>query len=201
MTKTKQLLITVALLIPLFMIMNKVADNSKNQVKANIDICELIPGERGFARGQVISVEKADWGNKLVLIGEGAQGCRISIKTNPNQNIILQQIGNRVKVLIKVDTEYSTTAIGNTAKEDRTVIGADGSTVPIESTEQKISRNLLERLRKYEEARLSITDQMVEYVFTKELLNQIEPSKLYRWYYQTDLTGSRIVVRVEALTN
>ncbi|MEH1966771.1 hypothetical protein [Nostoc sp.] len=201
MTKTKQLLITVALLIPLFMIMNKVADNSKTQVKANIDICELIPGERGFARGQVISIEKADWGNKIVTIGEGAQGCRISIKTNPNKNILLQQIGNRIKVLIKVDTEYSTTAIGDTAKEDRTVIGADGSTVPIESVEEKINSNLLERLKKYEEARLHITDEMVSYVFTKDILNQIEPSKMYKWYYQTDLGGSRIVLRVEKLSN
>lgn len=199
MTKTKQLLITVALLIPLFMIMNKVAENSKNQVKANLNLCELKPGERGYVRGQVISVDKGDWGNKIVTIGEGVEGCRISIKTNPYKNILLQQMGNRVKVLIKVDNYYSASALGNTAKEDRSVIGADGSTVPIESTEEKISSNLLERLKKYEESRLSITDESTSYVFTKDILNQIEPSKPYKWYYQTDLTGSRIVLRVEAV--
>ncbi|MEH2330820.1 hypothetical protein [Nostoc sp.] len=197
MTKTKQLLITVALLIPLFMIMNQVAENSKNQIKSNLNLCELKVGERGYARGQVISVDKADWGNQLITIGEGTQGCRLTIKTNPNQNALLQQIGNRIKVLVKIDTEYSASVIGDTASYDMGVIDTDGSTVPIESTEQKMSADVLDRFKSYEEVTLNITDQMASYLFSKEILKQIEPHKTYRWYYQTSMSGLRIVTRVE----
>lgn len=197
MTKTKQLLMTVALLIPLFMIMNQVAENSKKAIKSQLNLCELKTGERGYARGQVISVNKGDWGNKLVTIGEGIQGCRLTVKTNPNQNFLLQQIGNRIKVLVKIDTEYSASTIGDTAKEDMSVIDADGNIVPVESVEQKISANLLEKLKKYEKAELNITDKMTSYLFTREILNQIEPSKAYKWYYQTSMSGLRIVNRLE----
>ncbi|MGJ5628087.1 hypothetical protein [Nostoc sp. CALU 1950] len=197
MTKTKQLLITVGLLIPLFMIMNQVADNSKNQIKSNLNLCELKAGERGFAKGQVTSVNKGDWGNKIVTIGEGTEGCRLNIKTNPNQNFLLQQVGNRVKVLVKMDTEYFASAIGDTAKEDIEVIDADGNAVPIESIEQTMSLNILTKLKKYEEATLNVAYENTSYRFKKEILNQLEPKKPYKWYYQTSMSGLRIVNRVE----
>jgi hypothetical protein len=197
MSKLTNLVVSAVIAVPLLAIVNGVAANSKTQVKNDLNLCELKTGERGFVRGQVISVDKGDWGNKLVTIGEGIQGCRLTIKTNPNQNFLLQQVGNRVKVLIKVNTEYSASTIGDSTKEDIGVIGADGNIVPVESIEQQMGTGVLESLKKFDKAILNVADENTSYQFTRDILNGIEAKKTYRWYYQTSMSGLKIVNRVE----
>jgi hypothetical protein len=198
MSKLTSLIVSALIAVPLLGIVNGVAENSKNQVKANLNICKAEAGERGFVRGQVISVDKTDWSNQKVVIGEGIEGCRLTINTNPNKNFVLLHVGNRVKVLVKMDTDYSASPIGDNAKEDISVIGADGNIVPVESTERRLNADLLNRLKKFDKATLNVTNENTTYTFTKDILKEIRPGKTYRWYYQSSMSG-KIVTRVEPI--
>jgi len=198
MSKLTSLIVSALIAVPLLGIVNGVAENSKNQVKANLNICKAEAGERGFVRGQVISVDKTDWSNQKVVIGEGIEGCRLTINTNPNKNFVLLHVGNRVKVLVKMDTDYSASPIGDNAKEDISVIGADGNIVPVESTERRLNADLLNRLKKFDKATLNVTNENTTYTFTKDILKEIKPGKTYRWYYQSSMSG-KIVTRVEPI--
>lgn len=204
--KLKDLFFAAAISIPCFFLVGSQVNQASNSILKNQLKCEeLKTGDRGYIRGIVTERKQSRWNwNQEATLAE-SNSCSTIVTFSPNDKAAgFFRPGAKLKVAVKVDSDYSANLLNSDVKRDYTIIGLDGTLPETQTTTQKLSENIMPKKGKGWRLILNpYASNYAEYNFTKEVVAKLKPNVKQKWYYHAETEGSKsfIVSDVETIEN
>lgn len=202
--KLKDLFFAAAISIPCFFLVGSQVNQASNSIlKDQLKCEELETGDRGYIRGIVTERKKSQWTNQQEATLAESNSCSTIVTFSPNDKAAgFFRPGAKLKVAVKVDSDYSTSLLNSDVKRDYTIIGLDGTLPETQTIVQTLHKGLLPN--KGKSWQLNFNYGMGPYFyFPKEVVAKLKPNVKQKWYYHAEVKGSKsfIVSDVETIEN
>jgi hypothetical protein len=195
MSKLRDFFVTTIVFVPcLLLLANTVSEQSKKVMKPGIMKCdELRSGDRGYIRGVVTERKQSQYSwNQEVTLAE-SNSCSTIVTFSPNSKMSgLLRPGNKLKVAVKVDSDYSASLLNDDVSTDYTVLDENGELPPTQTIVKKLGKSLMPDRGKSLTINFDVyTSNSASYHFPKEVARKLVPNQKMKWYFQAEEKGSR----------
>lgn len=204
--KIKDLFFATVIAVPCFFLVgNQVNQTSNSILKEQLKCEELETGNRGYIRGIVTERKKSQWSNQQEAALAESNSCSTIVTFSPNDKAAgFFRPGAKLKVAVKVDSDYSASLLNSNVKRDYTIISLDGTLPKTQTTIKKLAKSLIPDRDKSWTLYLNSDDyNHAVYYFPKEITSKLKPNVKQKWYYhaETENSKSYIVSDVETIEN